>query len=116
MDNNGLIVITSWMGTLALLVIGAIFQLDFIGMFIFVTIIFALSASLFMVFEGDDIQDMVEVGQEVSQLRYEVKTLHMKMDEIKRLGMNAFPCENFSPIFFIPTINAFSTSAQTGES
>ena len=85
MDNKGLIVITSWLGALALLVIGVIFQLDFIGMFIFVAIIFALSASLFMTFEGDNVQDIAEIEHDVSQLRYEVKTLHMKLDEIKRL-------------------------------
>ena len=33
----------------------------------------------------DDTHDMDEVENDVSQLRYEIKTLHMKIDEFKRL-------------------------------
>ncbi len=85
MDNKSLVVVSSWIGAITLLVIGVIFDLDFIGMFIFVAIIFALSGGAFAVFGEDDTQDMVEVENDVSQLRYEIKTLHMKIDEFKRL-------------------------------
>ena len=86
MDNKGLIVVSSWIGTITLLVVGAIFDLDFIGMFIFVAIIFALSGIAFAVFEDDSAQEeMAEVENDISQLRHEVKSLHAKIDDIKRL-------------------------------
>jgi len=86
MDNKGLIVVSSWIGTIILLVVGAIFDLDFIGMFIFVAIIFALSGIAFAVFEDDSAQEeMAEVENDISQLRHEVKSLHAKIDDIKRL-------------------------------
>ncbi len=86
MDNKGLIVVSSWIGTITLLVVGAIFDLDFIGMFIFVVIIFALSGIAFAVFEDDSAQEeMAEVENDISQLRHEVKSLHAKIDDIKRL-------------------------------
>ena len=86
MDYKGLIVVSSWIGTITLLVVGAIFDLDFIGMFIFVAIIFALSGIAFAVFEDDSAQEeMAEVENDISQLRYGIKTLHMKIDELKRL-------------------------------
>ena len=85
MDDKSMVVISTWIGAIALLVIGAVFRLDFIGMFIFVAIIFALSASAFMGFGVNDAQDMAEVEHDVSQLKYEVKTLHLKIDDNKRL-------------------------------
>ena len=86
MDNKSLIVVSSWIGTITLLVVGAIFDLDFIGMFIFVAIIFALSGIAFAVFEDDSAQEeMAEVENDISQLRHEVKSLHAKIDDIKRL-------------------------------
>ena len=84
MDSKSLVIVSSWIGAITLLVVGVIFDLDFIGMFIFVGIIFALSGITFAVFE-DDTHDMDEVENDVSQLRYEIKTLHMKIDEFKRL-------------------------------
>ncbi len=86
MDNKSLVVVSSWIGTITLLVVGAIFDLDFIGMFIFVAIIFALCGIAFAVFDDESAQEeMAEVENDVSQLRYEIKTLHMKIDEFKRL-------------------------------
>ena len=84
MDSKSLVIVSSWIGAITLLVVGVIFDLDFIGMFIFVGIIFALSGIAFAVFE-DDNHDMDEVENDVSQLRYEIKTLYMKIDEFKRL-------------------------------
>ncbi len=84
MDSKSLVIVSSWIGAITLLVVGVIFDLDFMGMFIFVGIIFALSGIAFAVFE-DDTHDMDEVENDVSQLRYEIKTLHMKIDEFKRL-------------------------------
>jgi len=84
MDSKSLVIVSSWIGAITLLVVGVIFDLDFMGMFIFVGIIFALSGIAFAVFE-DDTQDIDEVENDVSQLRYEIKTLHMKIDEFKRL-------------------------------
>ena len=84
MDSKSLVIVSSWIGAITLLVVGVIFDLDFIGMFIFVGIIFVLSGIAFAVFE-DDTHDMDEVENDVSQLRYEIKTLHMKIDEFKRL-------------------------------
>lgn len=80
-----MMILITWLGAIALLVIGAIFQLDFIGIFIFVAIIFALGSTLFMIFGGDDAQNLTEIEQEVSQLRYDVQSLHEKMDEIIKL-------------------------------
>jgi len=80
-----MMVLITWIGAIALIVIGAYFQLDFIGMFIFVAIIFALGSTLFVVFGGNEAQNMVEVEHDVSQLRDEVQSLHVKIDEIKRL-------------------------------
>jgi len=54
-------------------------------MFIFVAIIFALGSTLFVVFGGNEAQNMAEVEHDVSQLRDEVQSLHAKIDEIKRL-------------------------------
>ena len=86
MDNKSLIVVSSWIGTITLLVIGAIFDLNFMGMFIFVAIIFAFSGIAFAIFEDDSAQeDMTEVENDISQLRHEVKSLHAKIDDIKRL-------------------------------
>ena len=86
MDNKSLIVVSSWIGTITLLVVGAIFDLDFIGMFIFVAVIFALSGIAFAIFEDDSAQEeMAEVENDISQLRHEVKSLHAKIDDIKRL-------------------------------
>ncbi len=84
MDSKSLVIVSSWIGAITLLVVGVIFDLDFMGMFIFVGIIFALSGIAFAVFE-DDTHDIDEVENDVSQLRYEIKTLHMKIDEFKRL-------------------------------
>ena len=84
MDNKSLVIVSSWIGAITLLVVGVIFDLDFMGMFIFVGIIFALSGIAFAVFE-DDTHDIDEAENDVSQLRYEIKTLHMKIDEFKRL-------------------------------
>ncbi len=84
MDSKSLVIVSSWIGAITLLVVGVIFDLDFMGMFIFVGIVFALSGIAFAVFE-DDTHDMDEVENDVSQLRYEIKTLHMKIDEFKRL-------------------------------
>ena len=80
-----MMVLITWIGAIALIVIGAYFQLDFIGMFIFVAIIFALGSTLFVVFGGNEAQDMAEIEHDVSQLRDEVQSLHAKIDEIKRL-------------------------------
>ena len=80
-----MMILITWLGVIALLVIGAIFQLDFIGIFIFVAIIFALGSTLFMIFGGDAAQNLTGLEQEVSQLRYEVQSLHEKIDEIKKL-------------------------------
>lgn len=80
-----MMVLITWFGAIALLVIGAYFQLDFIGLFIFVAIIFALGSTLFVVFGGNEAQDMAEIEHDVSQLRDEVQSLHAKIDEIKRL-------------------------------
>ncbi len=80
-----MMVLITWIGAIALLVIGAVFQLDFIGMFIFVAIIFALGTTLFVAFGGYETQNLAEVEHDVSQLKYEVKTLHLKIDDIKRL-------------------------------
>ncbi len=80
-----MVVISTWIGAIVLLVIGAYFQLDFIGMFIFVAIIFALSISAFMGFGANDTQDMADVEHDVSQLRYEGQMLNVKIDDIKRL-------------------------------
>ena len=86
MYSKSLVVVSSWIGTITLLVVGAIFDLDFIGMFIFVVIIFALSGIAFAIFEDDSAQEeMVEVENDISQLRHEVKSLHAKIDDIKRL-------------------------------
>ena len=85
MDDKSMMIVITWLGAIALLVIGAIFQLDFVGMFIFVAIIFALGTTLFMIFGGDDVQNLTEIEQEVSQLRYDVQSLHEKIDEIKKL-------------------------------
>ena len=73
MDSKSLVIVSSWIGAITLLVVGVIFDLDFMGMFIFVSIIFALSGIAFAVFE-DDTHDMDEVENDVSQLRYEIKT------------------------------------------
>ncbi len=80
-----MIILITWIGAIALLVIGAVFQLDFIGMFIFVAIIFALGTTLFVAFGGNEAQNLAEVEHDVSQLRNEVQSLHAKIDEIKRL-------------------------------
>ncbi len=85
MDDKSIMVLITWIGAIALIVVGAYFQLDFIGLFIFVAIIFALGSTLFVVFEGNETQKMVEVEHDVSQLRNEVQSLHAKIDEIKRL-------------------------------
>ncbi|MFQ5818982.1 MAG: hypothetical protein ACE5I5_03260 [Candidatus Heimdallarchaeota archaeon] len=85
MDDKSMMVLITWIGAIALIVIGAYFQLDFIGMFIFVAIIFALGSTLFVVFGGNEAQDMAEIEHDVSQLRDEVQALHKKIDEIKRL-------------------------------
>ena len=86
MDSKSLVIVSSWIGAITLLVVGVIFDLDFMGMFIFVGIIFALSGIAFAVFEDESAQEeMTEVENDISHLRYEIKTLHMKIDEFKRL-------------------------------
>ena len=86
MDSKSLVIVSSWIGAITLLVVGVIFDLDFMGMFIFVGIVFALSGIAFAVFEDDSAQEeMAEVENDISQLRHEVKSLHAKIDDIKRL-------------------------------
>ena len=86
MNKRYLMAIISWTVVVFLLLVitpVSTYNRDFIGAFIVVAIIFALGA-LYFAFR-DDTQNMTEIEQEVSQLRLEVKTLHMKMDEIRRL-------------------------------
>ena len=85
MDNKSVVVVSTWVGAISLIVIGAIFDLEMIGLIFFVIIIFALSSAAFMVFGEDNTQEMEEVENDLSQLRYEVKALHAKIDDIKRL-------------------------------
>ena len=87
MNNRYLMALISWIVVVVLLLIitpVSTYNRDFLGAFIVVAIIFALGA-LYFAFRDDNTQNLAEIEQEVSQLRYEVKTLHMKMDEIKRL-------------------------------
>ncbi len=86
MDNKSLAVVSTWVGAITLLVVGSIFDLDFMGMIIFIVIIFALSSAAFIVFVDDSAhEDMAEVENDISLLRHEVKALHAKIDDIKRL-------------------------------
>ena len=87
MNNRYLGAIISWTVVVFLLLLitpVSTYNRDFLGAFIVVAIIFALGA-LYFAFRDDGAQNLTEIEQEVSQLRYEIKTLHMKLDEIKRL-------------------------------
>ena len=81
-----MIVLSSWIVVvfLLLLIIPISVLKDFIGAIIVVAIIFAIGA-IYLVFRGNETQDMAEIEYEVSQLRDEVQTLHKKIDEIKRI-------------------------------
>ena len=88
MNNRYLMALISWAVVVFLLLFitpVSTYNRDFLGAFIVVAIIFALGA-LYFAFRDDAAQSLTGIEQEVSHLRYEVKTLHMKLDEIKRLA------------------------------
>ncbi len=62
----------------------SVFNLDALGIILFGAVIFALGG-IYLLFKNESIQNMSQVENNASQLRYEVNVIHTKIDEIKKL-------------------------------
>ena len=59
-------------------------NLDALGIILIGAIIFALGG-MYMVLKSEDIRNLSEAENNVTQLKYEIEAIHSKIDEIKKL-------------------------------